>query len=104
MNAHATKEAMKEEFKTEIGKGYITLEEIRENSNEWIDGYLPIYNYDIMKEWQEMPADYDNRGAQELGSDGDIGIVGLMSLDLYLYYIDIFNEAITELEEAEVSV
>lgn len=98
--SHAIKEAMKEEFKTEIGKGYVTLDEIRENSNEWIDGYLPIYNYDIMKEWQAMPGEYNDRGSDELGADGQTGIIGRMSLDLYLYYTDIFNEAIAELEEA----
>lgn len=96
---HQVKEQMKEEFKTEIGKGYITLEEIQENSGEWIDGYLPVYNNQIIAEWQTMPSEYDNRGWAELGYDGDVDIVHLMSLDLYLYYTDIFNEAIAELEE-----
>lgn len=93
------KEQMKEEFKTEIEKGYITLEEISENSAEWIDGYLPVYNNQIIAEWQQMPSEYDNRGYAELGYDGDVDIVHLMSLDLYLYYTDIFNEAMAELEE-----
>lgn len=93
------KEAMKQEFKTEIEKGYVTLEEIQENSGEWVDGYLPVYNNQIIAEWQQMPSEYDNRGWAELGYDGDVDIVHLMSLDLYLYYTDIFNEAIAELEE-----
>ena len=101
MNAHTIKESMKDEFTTEIGKGYITLEEIAENSHEWIDGYLPIYNNKIVEEWQQMPSEYDNRGHAELGQGGDIDIINLMSLDLYLYYTDIFNEAITELEGDE---
>jgi hypothetical protein len=46
-----------------------------------------------------MPSEYDNRGWAELGYDGDVDIVHLMSLDLYVYYLDIFNEAIAELEE-----
>lgn len=99
--SYAIKEAMKDEFTSEIAKGYITLEEISENSPEWIDGYLPIYNHDIIKQWAEMPNDYTDRGALELGSDDSIGIVGLMSLDLYLYYTDLFNEVLNEMEEGE---
>lgn len=97
--SHQIKQQMKDEFKTEIGKGYITLDEIRDNSGEWIDGYLPIYNNKIVEEWQAMPGDYDNRGAVELGYDGDGDIIHQMSLDLYLYYSDIFHEALAELEE-----
>ena len=46
-----------------------------------------------------MPSEYDNRGAQELGADSSLGIVGLMNLDLYLWYSDLFSEAIEEVEE-----
>jgi hypothetical protein len=98
----STKQLMIEEIKTELSNG-LELDEIRDNSGEMIDSHLPIYNNEIIREWQEMPSEYDDRGAQELGSDGTIGIVGLMSLDLYLYYTDLFNEAIeaveSELEE-----
>ena len=51
-----------------------------------------------------MPNEYDNRGAAEFGTDGSIGIIGLMSLDLYLYYGDLFNKAMDELEEEMASV
>ena len=95
--SYAIKQAMKEEFKTEIEKGYITLEEIQDNSGEWVDGYLPIYYNKIVEEWQAMPAEFNDRGYAELG--GEVTIYNLMSLDLYLYYNDIFNEAIAELEE-----
>lgn len=97
--SYQIKESMREEFAGEIAKGYITLEEIAENSHEWIDGYLPIYNNKIVEEWQQMPNEYDNRGHAELGQGGDIDIINLMSLDLYLYYTDLFNEVIAELEE-----
>jgi hypothetical protein len=60
---------------------------------------LPVYYNQIVKEWQEMPSDYNDRGAQELGRGEDTTIIRLMSLDLYLYYTDIFNKAIEELEE-----
>ena len=93
------KEQMKDEFKTEIEKGYITLEEIQDNSGEWVDGYLPIYYNQIVQEWQTMPSEYNDRGAAEFGADSEATIYNLMSLDLYAYYLDIFNEAIAELEE-----
>jgi hypothetical protein len=93
------KQAMKEEFKN-AGTDYGTsLEEIRDNQGEWIDGYLPIYNNKIIEEWQAMPGKYDNTGHAELGGGQEIDIINLMSLDLYLYYTDIFHEAIAELEQ-----
>lgn len=94
-----TKQQMKDEFKTEIEKGYVTLDEIRDNSGEWIDGYLPVYYNKIVEEWQAMPSEYNDRGYKELNQYEEISIYNLMSLDLYLYYNDIFNEALAELEE-----
>ena len=103
MNEHMTIEQMKDEVRTELQNGG-DLEQIRDRAGEWIDGYLPIYNNQIMKEWQDMPHEYDDRGGAELGTDGTIGIVGLMSLDLYLYYSDLFNRAINDLTEEVASV
>jgi hypothetical protein len=97
------KQQMKDEFKTEIDKGYVTLEEIQDNSGEWVDGYLPVYYNQIVEEWQKMPSEYNDRGHAELGQGGEVNIYNLMSLDLYLYYTDIFNSAIAELEDELVS-
>jgi hypothetical protein len=95
---------MIEEVKREIANG-AELEELRDNSGEWVDSYLPVYNNRIIDEWKEMPSDYDNRGYAELGGGGEVDIINLMSLDLYLYYSDLWNEALndveTELEGAE---
>jgi hypothetical protein len=100
--SHQIKEAMKSEFRNAIKEHDETLDDIRDNSGEWIEGYLPVYNNKIVQEWQEMPSEYDNRGAVELGHlEQEINIINLMSLDLYLYYNDIFNEAVNELEEEE---
>ena len=85
------------EIKREISNG-IELDEIRDNSGEWIDGYLPVYNNRIVEEWQSMPSEYDNRGYAELGAGGEMDIINLMSLDLYLYYSDLFNEALSDVE------
>lgn len=78
-----------------------TIEDIEDNSNELLEGYLPIYNGDILKEWSDMPNEYDDRGAQELGADESMGIIGRMSLDLYLYYTDLFSTVIEQVKEDE---
>jgi hypothetical protein len=94
-----TVELMKEEILTELKRGE-GFDSIKDRSNELVDSYLPIYNNEIIKEWKDMPGEYDDRGADELGADNSIGIVGRMSLDLYLYYTDLLNEAIQEVEES----
>ena len=97
-----TKQQMIEELRSELSRGE-ELENIKDRSGEFVDSYLPIYYHEIVKEWQDMPGEYDDRGAQELGTDGSIGIIGLMSLDLYLYYTDIFYEAVKAVESEEVN-
>jgi hypothetical protein len=95
--SYAIKESIKGELLTAIKNGE-TLQEIEGNSHEWIDGYLPVYYNAIVREWQDMPSEYNDRGRAELGAGDDFTIYSLMSLDLYIYYTDLFNEVITELE------
>jgi hypothetical protein len=97
--SHQIKEAMKAEFTNAIKEQGETLEDIRDNSGEWVEGYLPVYYNKIVQEWQEMPSEYNDRGRAELGVGSEATIYDLMGLDLYLYYTDIFNEAVNELEE-----
>lgn len=92
-----TIEEIKSELRTAIANGE-ELGDIRDRSHEWVDGYVPIYNNRIIEEWQEMPGEYDDRGGAELGHMGEATIVGLMSLDLYLYYSDLVEEVISDLE------
>lgn len=88
---------MIEEIKREIANGS-DIEELRDNAGEWVEGYLPVYNNRIIEEWQTMPSEYDNRGAVELGADIEINIINLMTLDLYLYYSDLWHEALSDVE------
>lgn len=92
-----------EDLKQTITNGE-DMESIRDNSHEWIDGYLPVYNNRIIEEWQNMPGEYDDRGSAELGHIGETTIVGLMSLDLYLYYTDVFFQVLTDIAEELESV
>ena len=96
--SRTTVEQMKQEIRTALSNGE-DIEQIKDNSGEWVDGYLPVYANQIIREWQEMPSEYNERGYNELGMGGEITIIGLMGLDLYLYYTDLFNEAVEELEE-----
>lgn len=92
-----------EDLKQTITNGE-DMESIRDNSGEWIDGYLPIYNNNIIEEWKDMPSEYDNRGSAELGIPSDISIIALMQLDLYLYYSDLFFQVLTDIAEELESV
>lgn len=98
----STIDRMKEEIRESLK--YSTIEEIEDRSGEIIDSHLPIYNSEIIEEWRYMPAEYDNRGMAELGHMGETTIIGLMSLDLYVMYSDLFNKAIEEIKQEDISV
>jgi hypothetical protein len=90
---------MVEEIRAELANGE-ELEDITDRSGEFIDSWLPVYYNRIIEEWKEMPSEYNDRGSAELGMGGEVNIYNLMTLDLYLYYSDLFNEAVEEVEEA----
>jgi hypothetical protein len=90
---------MAEEIRAEIANGE-ELEDIKDRSGEFIDSYLPVYYNQIIDEWKAMPSEYNDRGSAELGQGGEVNIYNLMSLDLYLYYSDLFAEAVEEVEQA----
>jgi hypothetical protein len=93
-----TVERMVEEIRTELASGE-ELDDIRDRSGEFIDSYLPVYYNGIIEEWKNMPSEYNDRGSAELGAGGEVNIYNLMSLDLYLYYSDLFFEAVKEVED-----
>lgn len=93
-----TLKQMQDEILTMLSNGE-ELEDIKDNSGEFIEGYIPVYYNQILKEWADMPSEYNDRGLLEFGHMGEeITIFNLMSLDLYVYYQDIFNEAIEAVE------
>jgi hypothetical protein len=96
-------EQMKDEIRTSLSNGE-DIDDIKDRSGEWVDSYLPVYYNRIVEEWQQMPSEYNNRGHAELGLGQEVDIYNLMSLDLYLYYTDLFNEAVGELEEESEEV
>ena len=93
-----TVERMVEEIRTELASGE-ELDDIKDRSGEFIDSYLPVYYNGIIEEWKNMPSEYNDRGSAELGHLEEVNIYNLMSLDLYLYYSDLFAEAVQEVED-----
>ena len=99
MNTDATQQLMRKEILESIESGE-TFDDIRDRAGELIDSYTPLYNNQVIEEWQHMPSEYDNKGAAELGHNcKEIDIINLMQADLYLFYSDLFNEVLDELEE-----
>jgi hypothetical protein len=96
---NTTQEQMKDEVLNEINNNGADLDDIKDRLGEWVDGYLPVYNHQIIKEWMDMDSDYTDRGADELGASSEDGIIRRMTLDLYLFYTDQFSEVLDEVEE-----
>lgn len=99
-----TYDEIMQEIKQELANGE-ELNDIKDRSYELVDNYVPVYNNRVLEEWQAMPSDYDNRGAQELGHNcEELNIINLMMSDLYLYYRDLVDLVISDLEEELESV
>lgn len=104
-----TLEEIKSELKREIGHTFNndmpSESELDRLLNETADGYVPVYNVDIMKEWVALPGEHSDRW-KDLGYDtqrNEGGIISLMQLDLVIYYLELtqkaWDELLPELEE-----
>jgi len=98
-----TYDEIMEEIKQEIEQGQ-DLDSIKDRAYEYVDNYVPVYNNRIIEEWQEMPGDYDDRGSAELGHREEVTIIGLMTSDLYIYYTELVDLVLSDLEEELESV
>ena len=57
---------------------------------EWADGFVPVYNSDIIRDWVELPIE-DSDKWKDYGYDAnknDGGIIELMKIDLWFHYQD----------------
>jgi len=72
---------------------------------EMADGFVPIYDNEIISDWAEMPNEYtDNWKEQYEGTlPPELGITALMATDLYSYYrattLEIYQELKDEKED-----
>jgi hypothetical protein len=76
--------------------------------NEMADGFVPVYNHEIIEAWHKsMPHEFTDSW-QEFGlpssSVSEISIIGLMRIDLYQWLNSLTSELWDEIkEEREVA-
>ncbi len=77
---------------------------IDDRLTEMADSAVPVYNNQIIQDWQEMPSEFDDSG-KELGVDDETPIIRLMMLDLYNYYQDAYRRVYADVlaEEARLA-
>jgi len=68
---------------------------------EMADGFVPIYYGEIIKDWAEMPHEYNDNWKQQYSETipEEIGITALMATDLYEYYHATTSEIYQELKK-----
>ena len=70
--------------------------------NQFADSAIPIYYGEIIRDWQEMPSEYDNVWVEECYAADSI--TALMTYDLGQYYCDQYHKIYQELcEEMETT-
>lgn len=85
---------------------YDHLDQLKESAypedliTELADSAVPVYNHLIIRDWQEMPSEF-NDSWQEHGVSNEDGIIRLMSADLFFYYLDQYNRIYTEIMQDE---
>lgn len=89
---------------------YDHLDQLKESSypedllTELADSAVPVYYNDIIRDWQEMPSEFNDMW-QEYGTTENSTIFSLMSADLFHYYrtqySEIYSEVIQDEEELE---
>ena len=76
----------------------INFEDLRELINEYIDGKLSVYNYDIIEEWQNNQQ-AQGSALEALGEYSGDSIINYMAQDLYIYYETLLLEDLDTIEE-----
>lgn len=78
-----------------------TFDKMCDLQGEITDGIMPIYNGDIIGEWQAMPSSFDGEGVATFGlpNPETITVYLLMELDLYAYYSDLVASVLWQLQD-----
>lgn len=96
----------REEIKDELGRNWEQLSQMPDPSDliaELADGFVPVYSAQIIKDWAEMPHEFDDQW-KDYGYDtqrNEGGIVKLMQVDLYFYYLQMTEEIYREMKGAQ---
>lgn len=94
---------IKHQIKEELRRNLEQLTEQPSKAEDLVaeisEGFAPVYNANIIREWTELPMEYSDRW-KEYGYDANRnegGIIQLMAIDLVFYYLEIGQEAWAEL-------
>lgn len=84
-NYQEIKSAILEEWEELIESAYP-----EDRLTEMAEGFVPIYYGEIIKDWSEMPHEYNDNWKEQYGGiiPEEVGITALMTSDLYEYYRD----------------
>ena len=85
-----------EEIKQEIGKSVDSINRYRMMLDELADSYVPVYYNEVLKDWTEMPSEFNDSHLEHDKAD-DATIFDLMRMDLFFYYESLCQKAWTEL-------
>jgi hypothetical protein len=89
------------DIRTEILDNWEQLSEHPEPTDlldEFADSANPVYYNEILKDWSEMPSEY-NDSWQEFGQQNNATIFSLMAIDLAVYYRAIYGKIYAEILE-----
>ena len=94
------------EIKQEILDNWAELEESAYPDDllrEMADSACPVYYSDIIKDWQEMPSEFNDQWQEFTEVSQDSTIFSLMTADLFNYYdtkyTEVYNDIKTTKEE-----
>jgi hypothetical protein len=94
------------DIKQEILDNWAELEESAYPDDllrEMADSACPVYYSDIIKDWQEMPSEFNDQWQEFTEVSQDSTIFSLMTADLFNYYdtkyTEVYNDIKTTKEE-----
>jgi hypothetical protein len=73
--------------------------------SELAESACPVYYSDIIKDWQEMPSEFNDSWKHNgIGTTEETTIFGLMGWDLYFYYEDAYQRMYAEIKEEKATL
>ena len=69
------------------------------------DSATPVYNSDIISDWMELSNEFTDTWQEQLGTEvGTRGIIALMAIDVFTYYMDTYNRIFEELKAEKETI
>ena len=72
---------------------------------EMADSAVPVYNSDIISDWMELSNEFTDTWQEQLGTKvGTRGIVALMAIDVFTYYLDTYSRIFEALKAEKETI